>query len=737
MSNKSPLILHISLPVPVRHHFDYLADKSLTKEQSVVGVRVMVPFGKNNQKVGIVTGISNKSDVNPKKLKPIINVIDNEPLFDAEHVKLLHWASNYYHYPLGELIFATLPALLRKGKKAEHQLQQIWQLTEKGEQIDINLLSRAVKQQAILNFMRQQTIECSANLFEQEFNNWRAPLNALVDKDLVQVLSVFIVDDKHITDKADIKLNDEQCKALSIINNGLNTDHRYLLDGITGSGKTEIYLEAIKKVIEQGKQALVLVPEIGLTPHFISRFQKRIPSQLVVLHSGLSDGERLHAWLKARDGVAQVVLGTRSAVWTPLKNAGLIVVDEEHDQSYKQQDSLRYSARDIAILRASLYKIPIILGSATPSLESLHNVEINKITRITLARRAENAIPPKFRIVDMRGQQVTGALSGALINAISDVLSQKKQILLFQNRRGYSPVFMCHQCNWINLCSRCDIPLTYHKIGNKLICHHCGNQGRPSNKCNECEAEDMIQIGHGTERLYETLSECFPSARILRIDRDSTRRKGSMQDYFEKINSGSVDILVGTQILAKGHHFPKVTLVGIIDADRGLYSNDFRAGEKMAQVIVQVSGRSGRATDPGLVMIQTHYPDHPFLSTLVQNDYNYFASLQMADRKITNLPPYTYQALLRVDSHESIYPMIFLESAANRLRMITKKIDVYGPFPAPIEKRAGRYRFQLLVQSDNRTTLQNILKDWIRELDQIKEGKKVRWSMDIDPQELL
>ncbi|MGK0297064.1 MAG: primosomal protein N' (replication factor Y), partial [Gammaproteobacteria bacterium] len=701
MTNKSSLILHISLPVPVRHHFDYIADNSSTKNQSKTGVRVLVPFGKNNQKVGIITGFSNTSDVNPKKLKPIIKIIDNEPLFDAEHIKLLRWASNYYHYPLGELIFATLPALLRKGKKAEHQLKQIWQLTEKGGQFDINILSRAVKQRAILNFIRQQAVGCAADLFDQEFSSWRVPLKSLVDKDLVQTLSIFADKDKSSADKTIIKLNDEQSNALSIINNGLNTDHRYLLDGITGSGKTEVYLEAIKKVIANGKQALVLVPEIGLTPHFISRFQQRIPSQLVVIHSGLSDGERLHAWLKARDGVAQVVLGTRSAVWTPLINAGLIIVDEEHDQSYKQQDSLRYSARDIAILRASLCKIPIILGSATPSLETLHNVEIKKITRITLVRRAENAIPPKFRIIDMRGQQITGALSGALINSISDVLSQKKQVLLFQNRRGYSPVLMCHQCNWINLCSRCDIPLTYHKIGNKLICHHCGNHGRPSITCNECHAEDMIQIGHGTERLYETLSECFPSARILRIDRDSTRRKGSMQDYFEQINSGSVDILVGTQILAKGHHFPKVTLVGIIDADRGLFSNDFRAGEKMAQLIVQVSGRSGRATDPGLVMIQTHYPDHPFLSTLVHNDYNHFASLQMQERKITNLPPYSYQALLRADSHESNYPMVFLESASKSLRLITKKLDVYGPFPAPIEKRAGRYRFQLLVQSDN------------------------------------
>jgi primosomal protein N' (replication factor Y) len=455
------------------------------------------------------------------------------------------------------------------------------------------------------------------------------------------------------------------------------------------------------------------------------------------MHSGLSDGDRLDAWLRARNGSAQVVLGTRSAVWTPLKNPGLFIVDEEHDQSYKQQDGLRYSARDLAVLKASIDGVPIILGSATPSLESLYNSERGKFTRITLTKRAENAKPPAYRIIDMRGRQTTGALSGTLIREITRVLQQKQQVLLFQNRRGYSPVLMCHACGWTHMCTRCDIPLTYHKMANRLICHHCGHIETPSNTCGDCHAREMIQVGHGTERLYETLEGLFPTAKLLRIDRDSTRRKGSMHDYMEKINNGSIDILVGTQMLAKGHHFPKVTLVGIIDADRGLFSNDFRAGERMAQLVVQVSGRAGRARDPGLVMIQTHYPEHPFLLTLVQKDYAHFAEMQLLERKETNLPPYSYQVLLRADSHEDKLPSGFLETAAGILKKTDPGLEIFGPFPAPIEKRGGRYRFQLLVQSGNRANLHKALIPWVNELEHIRSGKKIRWSLDVDPQDLL
>ena len=737
MTTRPPLVLHIALPVPVRHHFDYLVDSSITKCKIETGMRVIVPFGRGKQRVGMVVGTSSSSDVSPSKLKPIIELVDEEPLFDNTHFKLLKWSSDYYHYPLGELIFTTLPGSLRQGKKAQHHLQQIWQLNKAGKQFNSNDLTRAKKQQALLNFLSHYDQGCPAEILDHEFTNWRTPLKALVEKGLVDVRSLFQTTTDRTVNEASITFNDEQTRAFDIITAGLNSGSPFLLDGITGSGKTEIYLEAIKMTVSQGKQALVLVPEIGLTPHFTSRFKHRIPAQLVVLHSGLSDGERLQAWLKSRDGMAQVVLGTRSAVWTPLKNPGLFIVDEEHDQSYKQQDGLHYSARDIAVLRASNTGSTVILGSATPSLESLHNVERKKLNQISLHKRAENAVPPKFKIIDLRGQQITGALSATLLSAIGDVLKQKKQVLLFQNRRGYSPVLLCHDCGWVHMCIRCNIPLTFHKNKNRLICHHCGHQELPSSSCHECESDNLVQIGHGTERLNETLKDCFPSANILRIDRDTTRHKGSMQDYMEQINSGTIDILVGTQMLAKGHHFPKVTLVGIIDGDRGLYSNDFRASERMAQLIIQVSGRAGRAQDPGLVIIQTHYPDHPFLTTLVQNNYGYFAKLQLTERKVSNLPPYSYQALLRADSHEEKVPLSFLQSAAREIKGLSTQLDIYGPFPAPIEKRAGRYRFQLMVQSNSRTGLHKVITPWIEGLEQIKEGKKIRWSLDVDPQDLL
>ena len=737
MPTRPPLILHVVLPVPVRHHFDYLAEKDIPFDKFQPGVRVNVPFGKGHQRIGIVIGTSNSSEVHPKKLKPISNVIDNEPLFDSTHFKLLQWASNYYHYPLGELIFSTLPGALRKAKKVHIKTESLWNITDGGRKIDNQNLARAKKQLAILNFIKAKGSPVSDDILNKQFKGWRAPMESLVKKGLMQKDTIETDTIAGINNETDITFNFEQSRSINIIEDGLSSGSRFLLDGITGSGKTEVYLEIIKKVLHKGKQALVLVPEIGLTPHFISRIKARLRSNLVVLHSGLSDSERLRAWLKARAGHAQVVLGTRSAIWTPLKNPGIFIVDEEHDQSYKQQESFRYSARDIAILRASYANAPIILGSATPSLESLHNVEINKLNRVTISERVGSAVPPKFRIVDMRGEHITGALSNTLITSIADVVKQKKQVLLFQNRRGYSPVIMCHGCGWIHNCKRCDIPMTYHKSRNMLICHHCASQCIKSSICSICNSKDLLQIGHGTERLNETLKEYFPEARILRIDRDSTRRKGAMQDYMEKINSGAVDVLIGTQMLAKGHHFPNVTLVGIIDADRGLFSTDFRASERMAQIIVQVSGRAGRANDPGVVMIQTHYPEHPFLMTLVQKGYNTFADMLQVERKTANLPPYSFQTMLRAEAFEEKLPLDFLNSAASLIKESSKRIEIFGPFPAPIEKRAGRFRFQLLLQSTRRMALQKAILPWIEKLEQIKNSKKIRWSVDVDPQEIL
>jgi len=737
MSKRCSPVLHVALPVPMRRHFDYLTGKDAAGSSLQPGMRVLVPFGKSKQKTGILIGTSATSEVASHKLKRITKIIDQQPLFNPEHLKLLRWASDYYHYPLGELIFSTLPGPLRIGKPAELEGVTVWRLTDKIHGKDPVLPSQARKQQALFNLLQQSENGLSEPELKNCFENWRTPLNSLLEKGFVEKHTSLDLSSVARQPPVTVRLNAEQAGVFDIINSGLSSANRFLLDGITGSGKTEIYLETINHVVQQGKQALVLVPEIGLTPHFISRIRERTNARLVVLHSGLTDNERLQSWMEAREGIAGVVLGTRSAVWTPLKNPGVFIVDEEHDASYKQQESFRYSARDIAILRSSYANVPVILGSATPSLESLHNVDIDKFKRLVLTERVEKAILPTYQVIDMRQQKSASILSEPLIKAIIEVLDKDKQVLLFLNRRGYSPVLMCHHCGWVNTCPRCNIPITYHKLRNRQICHHCGSQAMPSDTCPECSEPELMHIGYGTERLTETLTGLFPSATILRIDRDSTRRKGSMQSFVDQINSGEADILVGTQMLAKGHHFPDITLVGIIDADRGLYSADFRASERMAQIITQVSGRAGRAKDPGVVMIQTHFPAHPMLVTLLQHDYHTFARLLLAERRSVKLPPYCYMAMLRAESFEQTLPIRFLNTASALLRKQPADIEISGPFPAPIEKRGGKYRFQLLLQSDSRINLQNAIYPWISELEQHKDGKKIRWSLDVDPQEML
>ena len=736
MPKRHSEILHIALPVPVRHHFDYLTNRQYSEHEVQPGMRVQVPFGRQKQSVGILVGVSDTSDFASSKLKPVTNVLDDQPLFDQEHLNLLRWASDYYHYPLGELIFSTLPVFLRQGKKAVYEEHKVWRLSTEGKHDDIKLSTRSKKQHQLFSVLKANDIGLNDQQLNEIMVAWRTPLKILSDKGLVErAITTPTLSTDYPLEK--IVLNDEQQAAVDIILANLDSNKRYLLDGITGSGKTEVYLKVVNEVIQQGKQAIILVPEIGLTPQFIARVRQRIHAHMVILHSGLSDGERLSAWLQARDGTARIILGTRSAVWTPLQTPGIFIVDEEHDPSYKQQDSFRYSARDVAILRANNAGVPIILGSATPSLESLHNVNLGRIERITLTQRAENAMLPEFRIVDMRGQNISGALSQTLINAIASVLSDKKQVLLYLNRRGYSPVLMCHSCGWIGKCRRCDVPYTVHKLRHTLICHHCGTQQNVPAGCPECRDSELMNIGYGTERLEEVLKEAFPAARILRIDRDSTRRKGSLEQYLDSIHAGEIDILVGTQMLAKGHHFPGITLVGIIDADRGLYSADFRASERMAQVIIQVSGRAGRASDPGIVMIQTHTPEHPYLSALVSRNYHSFANMLLEERRETNLPPYSYIALLRAEAHDQKSPLQFLKLASSLLQNVDTAVRLHGPFPAPVEKRSGKYRFQLLVESNNRSGLQKALLPWAKQLDELKEGKKIRWSLDVDPQEML
>lgn len=729
-------ILCIALPVPLRRTFDYAAG-DIQLDSLKPGMRILVPFGRQKRRVGVLLKIKSQTDINPEKIKKIVSAVDSEPVLSKSDLKLLQWTADYYQHPIGEVIFNALPATLRSDKSADRKGSYAWSLTESGRTVDPATLKRAPRQLALLKMLASQSKSMSSKEINSQFLHARTPLQALHEKGLVVREDISGSFTSRQKSRISIVLNEEQSAVLGRINQSLDCNQVFLLDGVTGCGKTEVYIEAMKSVIESGKQVLILSPEIGLTPQLIERIASRVDANIAVLHSGLSDTERFNAWLDARNGDADIIIGTRSAIWTSLRNPGLFIVDEEHDLSFKQQDGLKYSARDIAVIRANFSGSPVILGSATPSMESLHNVNLGKFQLLKLNKRAGNASEPLVSIVDLRNRAMRGAVSEVMLAAVKKELANQNQVLLFLNRRGYSPTIMCHHCAWLAHCPRCDMHMTYHKQRNTLICHHCDrNQTMPVD-CPDCGASNFIEIGHGTERLLETISESFPEARILRIDRDSTRRKGSMETMLNAIKENKVDILIGTQMLAKGHHFPSLTMVGIIDADSGLCSSDFRASERMAQLFVQVSGRAGREKTAGKVLLQTHFPDHLLLNSLINDGYREFAKKLLLERKQTNLPPFSYLALLRTEGHQRESQRQFLYQAASLFRDSGAQIQIYGPIPAPIEKRAGKLRMQLLLMSDNRSALRRAMHSCCPAVEKLPDAKKVRWSLDIDPQDMM
>ena len=733
-----PCILRIAINTPLRRLFDYLPPGDCQPAQIIPGQRLRVPFGTSKEKIGLLVEIASESEVAPHKLKNAIEIIDGKPIFDLQHLRFLIWASDYYQHPPGEVMLGTLPKLLSNGSLASRKRIHYWKLESGKVNKPDDVFVNAPLKSAILKLIRSNPDGVSEETIRKNFKNWRKPLLSLSESGWIVSFPNDLSGDKCPDQNRDtFRLNTEQENAVSTIISAGKSYQAFLLNGITGSGKTEVYLHSIRERINQGLQALVLVPEIALTPQFIERFESRLNIKTGLLHSGLTDRERLETWLGARDGDIRIVIGTRSAIWTPFKQLGIIIVDEEHDLSYKQQEGFRYSARDLALFRAHQNNIPIVLGSATPSLESIQNVVNKRYREIKLTKRTGNAFLPKINILDIRRCPMDGALSKPLLEIIHQHLEKDQQILLFLNRRGYAPVMMCHNCGWIVKCPRCNIQMTYHKHINKLCCHHCQHQDRLIKKCPECSNQKIIEIGHGTQRLTETLENNFPNAKIMRIDRDSTRRKGTIQSMLENAQRGNIDILIGTQMLAKGHHFPKVTLVGIIDADQGLYSADFRAGERMAQIIMQVSGRAGRAEDSGTVIIQTHHPDHPLLTTLAGHNYEILSKLMLDERKQTMLPPFSFQVLLRAEANQQYKINHFLHEARNLLSASDTQLQVFGPITAPIEKRAGRYRMQLLLQLHNRKHLRKILEPWVISLESLPGGRKVRWSLDIDPQDML
>lgn len=535
----------------------------------------------------------------------------------------------------------------------------------------------------------------------------------------------------------EFEINDAQRTAITAIQQAIEQFKVFLLDGVTGSGKTEVYLQAITSFLNKNKQILILVPEIGLTPQTIQRFQERFNNILILaLHSNLSEKERLHVWLAAQLNQAKIIIGTRSALFTPFANLGLVIIDEEHDLSFKQQDNFRYHARDLAIMRAHFNKIPIILGSATPSLESLHNARSQRYQHLCLPERAGIAKLPDVCILDIRKQPLEQGLSAPLLAEIKTHLNQGSQVLLFLNRRGFAPILMCHACGWMAKCKRCDIHMTYHHHNNRLHCHHCESQQRKFARCDVCSGQELHLIGLGTERLEDALAKHFPQFSIARIDRDTTQRKGSMEKLLTQIQEGEHRILIGTQMLAKGHHFPNVTLVAIVDADGGFFSSDFRGLERMGQLLTQVTGRAGRAEKPGKVIIQTHHPDHPLLHQLLYKNYDEFAMSLLAERNQAQLPPYFFFALFRAEAYDPQHAITFLQHIKNIKVDLDNKVRMLGPIAAPMPRRAGRHRVQLLIQASQRTLLQNCLKQMLPKIDKIPSKHKVRWSLDVDPSEM-
>ena len=734
----STAILRVAVPTPVRRSFDYLVPQAIDASKILPGMRVRIPFGRKTR-IGIVLARVTHSELELQRLKSVVEVLDQHPLLPAESLRLLDWSSQYYHHPIGEVVHAALPAPLRRGGTARLPSLRRWRLTPAGAGVGLEAVLRAPRQAELLRLIQSDPGGVTREQLKKLSGSWRGALNALVSKGWVEVTEdtptqaqVAIVPQTWKPNTAQAAAIDSVCTSRS---KGFQV---YLLEGVTGSGKTEVYLGLIENFAIQGQQALLLIPEIGLTPQMVARLRKRLRLPVAVVHSGLSDHERLQSWLMARDGHASVVIGTRSAVLVPLKRLGIVIVDEEHDISYKQQDGFRYSARDLAIVRARQASVPVVLGSATPSLESLHNVASNRYRHLLLPQRAQGASTPDITIIDVRRRRMEDDLSDELLEWMESCIARGEQALLFLNRRGYAPTVMCHGCGWVADCGRCDAHMVYHHSAGRLCCHHCGSEHPVFTACPECGATHLRTLGVGTQRVAQSLSKHFPHARIARVDRDSTRRKGAMQAVLDGIHSGSIDILVGTQMLAKGHHFPNVTMVGVLDADSGLFGADFRACERMAQLIVQVAGRAGRADRPGRVVLQTHHPNHPMLRVLIERGYRLFADAALMEREEATFPPCACLALLRAEAPSREANIMFLEEARTLASSaMDGDMSVLGPVPAPMERRAGRYRAHLLVQSRQRATLHRLLGQWIPALEASRSGRRVRWSLDIDPQEML
>ncbi|REG82354.1 primosomal protein N' [Marinomonas pollencensis] len=730
--------VQIALPVPMRTLFDYKIPKAMAlRHRLQPGMRVKVPFGKSSR-LGVIVSFSEQSQWDENNIKPITSLQDEAAVIPSELMILCEWAARYYHHPIGDVLFHALPVLLRKGENAEFRTENWWFTTPEGQHKDLESLAKAPRQQDFLKAVQQHPNGMSQNAISSLSLSTSAG-KALEEKGLLrrEQRSFNKAGEKHThqTQVAPI-LNPEQRLATDHLLDMASSFGVALLDGVTGSGKTEVFLRVMEKLIEDGKQVLVMVPEIGLTPQTLKRFESRLHTDIVLMHSHMSDRERLDAWLLSASGHAKVIIGTRSAAFIPAPNLGLIVIDEEHDASYKQHEGFRYHARDLAIKRAQHLNIPVLLASATPSFESLANALQKRFAWLKLRQRAGSAQPPKMERVDLRGQNLVNGFSQQALSAMELCLARQEQVLVFLNRRGYAPTLMCHQCGWIASCDHCDVNLTVHKRANKLHCHHCDAQKALLHSCPECQSEELFTVGEGTEQIETQLSALFKDVPILRIDRDSTQRKSAMAQLTQKIHEHNQAILIGTQMLAKGHHFPNVTLVIVMDADAGLFSADFRGMERTAQLITQVAGRAGRAKKPGHVLLQTYHPDHAAIECLCNLGYEHFAIDGLAERKSLSLPPFFHQVIVRAESGNEQEAMQLLAAMKQDLEPhFPAGLLSVGPYTAIIVRKAGQHRALLSIKSANRAPLHQITALMTHWLEQATRQHKIRFAIDVDPLE--
>lgn len=721
-----PSTARIALNRPLRRLFDYIVPAGLTLKP---GQRVKIPFGRQ-QAIGLVV----ETEITPPEgitLKPVHNVLEDWPALPEETFRLLSWASDYYQHPLGECLFTALPPALRRGRPAIEKSEDWWQACGSSATLPAN----AHKQKNLLAWIakHEQGVKGS-DITKAGFT--RAQLKTLNDKELIRTVTPSeenTQSQKYNETIAAPELSIAQQDAASQLPSPKKGFSASLLYGITGSGKTEIYLHYLKKNLSPKDQALVLVPEINLTPQTVARFQRYFGERILVWHSALNDSERLSAWLKIRNGEPIILIGTRSAVLLPFTGLKTLIVDEEHDSSYKQGEGFRYSGRDVAVYRAHLNGCPVILGSATPSLESYHNALGGKYRLIRLEERAGSALPPSISLLDIRSRPLEGGLSRPALQALQQTLESGNQALVFVNRRGFAPVMMCFDCGHMVECPRCDTRLTYHRRDRAMRCHHCDYQAPATETCPKCKSEAFKPIGQGTEQTEDILTASFPDTPIVRVDRDSTQRKGSIQSILKQVNSGEPCILVGTQMLAKGHDFPNVTLVIAVNADGGLFSVDFRAPEQLLQTLLQVSGRAGRGTKTGKVVVQTCHSDHPLLRTLCNGRYLDMADQLLEEREAGQFPPFRAMAIFRAEADTMEQSLQILDG----IKPLTNApgIETWGPLPALIARRADRHRAQLVLNTDNRSRLNRLLTGICQTLEQKKAPKSAKWMIDVDPQE--